>query len=252
MLRLDEGRPRRERERGVGNPLRILGEGFFRQGTASCCRSERDQIMAVIDLAFQIVGATIPLDHGYSLFAGLSRIVPSLHGDRGVGVHPIRGRPTSPGVLGLTEWSRLRIRLAAEGIAPYIAIAGRELDVDGHRIRVGIPQVEALVPAANLSARLVTFKHAMEAEVLLADVRRELDRMEIAATPRLVPGKRPGHAGQSIRRVLTIKGRRVVAFPVCVVGLSPEESIRLQEVGLGGRRRMGCGVFYPFAKENRA
>ncbi len=236
----------RSRVSGVGNALGILGEDVFRRGCDLPANGESDPIMAVIDLAFQIVGATIPLDHGYSLFAGLSRIVPGLHGDRGVGVHPIRGRPTSPGVLGLTEWSRLRIRLSAEGIAPYIAIAGRELDLDGHRIRVGIPQVESLVPAANLSARLVTFKHAMEAEVLLVDVRRELDRMEIAATPRLVPGKRPGHAGQPIRRVLTIKGRRLVAFPVCVVGLSPEESIRLQEEGLGGRRRMGCGVFCPF------
>lgn len=199
--------------------------------------------MAVIDLSFVLVGTTIPLDHGYPLFAALSRIVPALHGDRTVGVHPIRGRQSAPGVLSLTERSRLKVRLPAEEIAPYIAIAGKELDLDGHRIRVGIPQVEALVPAANLAARLVTFKHAMDAEAFEADVRRELARIGIAATPQLIPGSHPERLGQPIRRVMRIKGRRMVAYPLRVVGLTAEESILLQEEGLGGRRRMGCGVF---------
>lgn len=202
--------------------------------------------MAVIDLSFVLVGTTIPLDHGYPLFSALSRIVPGLHGDRTVGVHPIRGRQSAPGVLSLTERSRLKVRLPAEGIAPYIAVAGKELDLDGHRIRVGIPQVEALVPAANLAARMVTFKHAMDAESFQADVRRELERMEIAATPQLIPGKHPKYPDQPIRRVMRVKGRRIVGYPLSVVALSDGESLRLQEEGLGGRRRMGCGLFVPF------
>jgi Cas6 Crispr len=56
-----------------------------------------------IDLPFALVGTTIPLDHGYSLFSALSRIVPELHGDRRVGVHPIRGRQSAPGEFSLTE-----------------------------------------------------------------------------------------------------------------------------------------------------
>src|SRR5690348_8527675 len=101
--------------------------------------------MAVIDLSFVLVGTTIPLDHGYSLFSALSRIVPELHGDRLVGVHPIRGHQSAPGLLSLAGRSRLKVRLPAEKIAPYIAIAGQELDLDGHRVQVGIPQVEPLV-----------------------------------------------------------------------------------------------------------
>ena len=147
--------------------------------------------MAVIDLSFVLVGTTIPLDHGYSLFSALCRIVPELHGDRRIGVHPIRGRQSAPGVLSLTERSRLKVRLPAEGLAPYIAIAGQELDLEGHRLRVGIPRVEALVPAANLAARMVTFHHAMDPAAFEADVRRELaqdgDRRDAAAHPREAP-----------------------------------------------------------------
>lgn len=204
--------------------------------------------MAVIDLSFVLVGTAIPLDHGYPLFSALCRIVPGLHGDRRVGVHPIRGRQTGPGKLALDERSRLKVRLPAEEIAPYIAIAGKELDLAGHRLRVGIPQVQALLPAANLAARLVTFHHAMDAESFETDVRRELTRMEIGATPELVPGTRPEHLGEPVRRVIQIKDRRIVGFPLRVIGLTASESIRLQEEGLGGRRRMGCGIFAPFSQ----
>jgi CRISPR-associated protein Cas6 len=207
--------------------------------------------MAVIDLSFVLVGSTIPLDHGYCLFASLCRIVPELHGDRRIGVHPIRGRQSAPGVLSLTERSRLKVRLAPEGVAPYIAIAGQELDLDGHRVHVGIPRVEALVPAANLAARLVTFHHAMDAESFEADVRRELARMKIAGEPHLIPGNHSKYPGQPIRRVMRIKERRMVAYPLHLVGLTAKESIRLQEEGLGGRRRMGCGVFTPLVRRTQ-
>jgi CRISPR-associated protein Cas6 len=201
--------------------------------------------MPVIDLSFVLVGTTIPLDHGYSLFSALCRVVPDMHSNPAVGVHPIRGQQTAPGVLSLMKWSRLKIRLPAEQIAPLIAVAGKELDLDGHRVRVGIPQVDSLVPAPNLAARLVTFKHAVTPEVFEADVRRDLDRMEIAGTPLLVPGTNPKFAGQPLRRVLRIKDKRVVGYSLRVVELTAGESIRLQEDGLGGRRRMGCGVFVP-------
>jgi CRISPR-associated protein Cas6 len=199
--------------------------------------------MPVIDLSFVLVGTTIPIDHGYALFSALCRVVPALHGDRRLGVHPIRGVQTAPGVLNLTERSRLKLRLPSEEIAPYIGVAGQTLDLGGHRVRVGIPRVEALVPAANLAARLVTFRNALDPSTFEADCRRELERMHISGSPELVPSTRAKFAGQPLRRVVRIKDRRVVGFALRVVGLTAEESVRLQEEGLGGRRRMGCGVF---------
>ena len=201
--------------------------------------------MPIIDLSFVLVGTTLPLDHGYSLYSAICRVVPGLHGDRPVGVHPVRGRQSGPGVLTLDERSRLRLRLRSEEIAPYIALAGQALDLEGHRLRVGIPSVQALTPAENLAARLVTFRHAMTPDAFEADVQRELDRLEIKGTPRLVPSTRRAFTGQPIRRVLRIKEKVVVGFALRVGGLTTAESIRLQEEGLGGRRRMGCGVFVP-------
>jgi CRISPR-associated protein Cas6 len=204
--------------------------------------------MPVIDLSFVLIGSTVPLDHGYSLFSAICRFVPGLHGGAAeggirVGVHPIRGRQSAPGVLSLTDGSRLKLRLASEQIAPYIALAGKELDLEGHHLRVGIPRVESLSSAANLAARLVTFRHALTPSAFEENVRRELGGLEIAGVPQLVPSPRPNWRGQPIRRVLRVKDKKVVGYALRVSALTAEGSIRLQEEGLGGRRRMGCGLF---------
>lgn len=199
--------------------------------------------MPIIDLSFVLAGTRFPLDHGYCLFSAICRVVNALHGDRRIGVHPIRGRQTAPGVLTLDDRSRLKLRLPSEEIAPYIALAGQALVLEGNRLQVGIPSVEALIPAANLATRLVTFRHALDPARFEQDVRRELDRLEVKGMPHLVPSSRVTFTGQPLRRVLKINGRRVVGFALRVSGLAPMESIRLQEEGLGGRRRMGCGVF---------
>lgn len=199
--------------------------------------------MPIIDLSFVLVGTTIPLDHGYALFSAICRVVRSLHGDKRIGVHPIRGMRTAPGVLSLADYSSLRLRLPSEEIAPYIALAGHELDLEGYRFRVGIPRVESLIPAPNLASRLVTFRGSLAPERFEAHAREELSRLGIKAEPSLVPSEQPKWRGQPIRRVLRIKDKRVVGFAMRVGGLTAEESIHLQEEGLGGRRRMGCGVF---------
>ena len=47
------------------------------------------------------------------------------------------------------------------------------------------------------------------------------------------------------RKTLTIHDKKVVGYSMQINGLSDVDSIRLQEHGLGGRRKMGCGFFEP-------
>jgi CRISPR-associated protein Cas6 len=202
--------------------------------------------MPIIDLSFVLVGTTFPLDHGFCLFSAICHVVPGLHGDRRIGVHPIRGRQIAPGVLTLDDRSRLKLRLPSEEISPYIALAGEALELEGHRLQVGIPSVQSLIPAANLASRLVTFRHALTPSDLEEDVRRELGRLEVSGTPQFVHSSRPPFTGQALRRVLKVREKRVVGYSLRMTGLTAEESIRVQEEGLGGRRRMGCGVFAPW------
>jgi hypothetical protein len=58
--------------------------------------------MPIIDLSFVLVGTTFPLDHGYSPYSAICRIILGLHGDCPLG-HLGRSRET-PGPRG-RRWS---------------------------------------------------------------------------------------------------------------------------------------------------
>jgi CRISPR-associated protein Cas6 len=201
--------------------------------------------MPIVDLAFVLKGSSIPLDYGYALFAALCRVVPELHGDRRVGVLPIRGIRLGPKRLTLVPQSRLRLRLPSEEIGKYLEIAGQSLDLEGSRLDVGVPRVEALRAAPCLASRLVTIGHLIEPEAVMASLRAQMAELGVEGELSFPPSPDPAHVGEPSRRVLRIKERRIVGYPVIAEGLTAEGSLTLQEHGLGSRRRMGCGIFMP-------
>jgi hypothetical protein len=223
--------------------------------------------MPTVDLLFPLIGVSIATDHGYALYAALSRLAPGLHqpGCR-VRIGPVRGVYQGQGILQLdSRFSRLRIRLLPDDIPLVLTLAGKSIDVGGHRLRLGVPQVRSIVPAPNLVARIVAIKASspradpadkhsrnreatkryLEPNTFLEAVCRELVRKKIVAQADLPLVETGPHAGQPRRRVLQIDGKKIVGFSVLVQGLSAEESIRLQEEGIGGRSKMGCGFFVP-------
>jgi len=188
--------------------------------------------MLYIDLAFRLTGTTVPVDHGYALYAALSHIVPELHSAREIGVQPIRGVYGGAGALHLAAFSRLILRLPDDQIRTYLKLAGKKLEVEGHSLRVGVPEVRMLRLAASLRARLVTIKGFMEEGSFLGAAKRQLQSLGVA-----------GEVLVGERRTFRVKEKQVVGFEVAVTELTAEESLALQEHGLGGRRRMGCGMF---------
>jgi len=193
--------------------------------------------MPIVDLAFAVLAAEpIPADHGYHLYGALSRVLPQLHQTNGIAVHPIRGQQIGNRQLQLNDRSRLVLRADSDQIGPLLALSGKQLDVAGHRLRVGVPQVWTLRPLPAVRSRLVTIKGFLDAEAFAAAARRQLDTMSVSVEAQLTLGK---------RRTLRIKEKEVVGYEVLVEALTAEESLTLQDRGLGGRRHMGCGVFVP-------
>jgi CRISPR-associated protein Cas6 len=206
--------------------------------------------MTTVDLSFPIVGERVPRDHGYALYSALSVKVTALHGAKWLGVHPLGGTRVDAATLQLGKQSQLRLRLPADRIAEVLPLAGARLEVSGATLRVGAPTVHSLPPVASLDARMVAIKltrapHRRNeelgrdtldvagfAERYASEIKRQLAAIEIGQ-----PFELRG------RRCVTVGGRRIVGYSVRVIGLGADESIRLQERGIGGKRRMGCGLF---------
>jgi len=203
--------------------------------------------MAMLDLAFPVLGDEIDSDHAYELYAALSRLIPSLHeAEIAIRVAPINGAYAGKRILKLdARRSHLRFRLPAEAIPQVLLLAGKSLSVGRHAIRLGVPNVSALVPSASVHAKIVTIKGFTEPAGFLEAVARQMDALAIRGKADIPTHQIGPHAGQPRRRIVRIKDKKVVGFPLVVAELTAEESIRLQESGLGGRGKMGCGFFVP-------
>lgn len=200
-----------------------------------------------IDLAFPIVqGLVVPIDHGHCLLGALKSAAPAL-AEMDIAVHPLRGSALPADLLHLKPRTRLRLRLRPEAIALVLALAGRELRLGSHLIRLGAPTIEVLIPRVILHARTVVLaktvpkatrgeqrgnRFADEAEILLA----VKSRCNASATVRSL-----GRRSFVIRK----PGRdiRIPGIGVVVEGLDDDASMRLQTEGVGGRRAFGCGIF---------
>ena len=189
-----------------------------------------------VDVCFRLRGDQLPLDHCYALYGAISRKLPAIHEENDWGIHPVYGEQIRPGVLQLIDQSRLKIRMPGDEINEVLALAGKRLDVDGQQVNVGVPEVHPLEAVESVKSRYVTIKGYMEPEEFRGAVRRQLDD---------VAGEGSGDIDVGERRVMEIDGYTIVGFKVVVGELEPMDSMALQSEGVGGRRKMGAGIFRP-------
>jgi CRISPR-associated protein Cas6 len=208
----------------------------------------------IVDVQFSLQGNLIQADHGFQLFSAISHLVPDLHGDSEVGLHPISGQIAGNRTLAINTHSFLSIRLPSDRISQVLSLAGKVLRLGEHEVHIGVPHTRPLVPSARLYSRLVVIKGFMEPDPFVEAVYRQLDAIGIKGKPYLVRQPHIAQANQNkstgthssyLRRTIQIRGREVVGFALRVEQLTAEESILLQEQGVGGRRRFGCGILIP-------
>ncbi len=198
----------------------------------------------IITVQFPVNGNKLPADHGYLLYSAISQLKPELHETQWLAVELINGVPFDLGVIALpNRGASLRLRIPADKFGEVISLAGKPLDIEGHQIRLGIPMARPLLPAPALYARIVTYKNSMDVKKFLETATRDLAEREITATLEI-----PKETHSRHRRIITIKGKKIVGFSLIAHGLSDEDSIKLQSEGLGGRRSMGCGLFNPIRR----
>lgn len=185
-----------------------------------------------VDASYSVLGKLLSVDHGYALYGAISRVLPVIHEDREIGMKLVRGRYIGNGLLDISPASELVLRLPINKVRQYLGLAGKKLEVLGHGLRVGAPHTRALIPAAALYSPLVTTRNGQDQERFAAEARSQMARLDLKG--QLAIGK---------RRTFQVHGKQVVGYEVLVSELTAPESILLQEQGLGGRRKMGCGFF---------
>ena len=201
----------------------------------------------IINLSFPVTGTELPADHNYRLYASICKKFPSLHALESLAINTIPGISDKQGKIQITRQSRLLLRLPVEEIVKVYPLAGETLDVGGYQIKLGNPELQTLKPVDSLKARLVTIKGYSETAEFLGAAYRQLQALGINANigiPANIQGE-PKRLTLKINKAEQKRSYTIIGFSVVVSALSSEDSIKLQIHGLGGKRRLGCGVFCP-------
>ncbi len=192
----------------------------------------------VVDLWFPFTGRSLPADHGYALYSALCGALPELHGADWWGLHTVRGRRDGKGAILFGRHARFGMRIFVGELTRVVPLSGAELDVGGHSLCLRAPSVTPVVAHSAISARIVTIKGYMEPESFGPAVALQLAMRDIEA------GIEVG-----ARKIVNIAGHKVVGFSLRLTGLTGEQALALMEEGLGGRRRLGCGLLVPSRRE---
>lgn len=194
-----------------------------------------------VELKFPVRGKYLPADHNYGLYAAFVHLIPELRQETRVSILTIPGFGDKEGKILLTEKSCLRIRLPISNIPLIYKLAGKRIFIGIHELQIGIPEVCVMRPAAKLKSRIVTIKGYTEPEAFLSVAQRHLNNLGISGEVSIPIDQN----GKPSRKTIKIKKHTIVGFTTEISGLSDEDSLRLQQWGIGGKRHMGCGFFVP-------
>lgn len=201
----------------------------------------------IVNLWFPVRGEYLYADQNHRLLASLSKKCPAIHEIKNLSINTISGIPDKQGKIALTRSSKLLIRLPVEAIAQVYSLAGQTLIIGSYAVKLGNPELQTLQPVNKLQARLVAIKGYTEPQSFLEAAQRQFNALEIEGRIG-IPANDKGEPKRLTLKINKAEQKRsytIVGFSVIVTDLKPEDSIKLQAQGIGGKRRMGCGVFYP-------
>lgn len=195
----------------------------------------------VFDLVFRLRGKSIDIDHADALARALREHLDEQTCSR-IGVHGISMASSGNGwnrpeeldaELPLSRRARLVIRVPRDLENEVMRISHCRLSLGRQQVEVGESSIRPLSSLGTVHARAISCDRQQSEDDFLQQVAGELKALGIEVS-RMLCGK----AGE-------IRTGRDSLFTraLLVADLKPEESVRLQQRGIGGDRLFGCGLF---------
>ena len=197
----------------------------------------------VFDLLFRLRGTSLDIDHAHALSQALRQHLDEDTCAR-IGVHGVRlagsgngwSRPEQVDAeLPLSRRSRLAIRVHRDDSDAVRQLSNRELRLGHQTVEIGDSSVRLLSNMSTVYARAICCERDQSEADFLQQVAADLNAMGIEVT-KMICGK--------TGFVRTDDGT-LFTRALLVADLRPEQSVRLQQQGIGGQRMLGCGLFVP-------
>ena len=200
--------------------------------------------LEVVDLMFDIYCQCLPVDHAYALSQTIQDSLPWFEQEPQAGLHLIHGAESGNGwyrpddqneLLYLSRRTKLTLRLPQYRLAAARALTNQNLDIAGYSLTVGKAVEKPLNPLSVVWARHVIAEPEQNEELFLEQAVTQLQALGIPCRKALC-GK---------THYFKLPRGELFTRSLMVADLKPEDSLVLQQHGLGKGRKMGCGLFIP-------
>jgi CRISPR-associated protein Cas6 len=203
---------------------------------------------SVVDVLFNIACRELPVDHIYHLSQAIRQALPGHDAHTGLGIHPIHLAGSQNGwerpdeSLGqnliLSKRTKLVLRLRKEHQQDIInKLNNTKLDINGFELTIGKAKIKKLSKDSTIFSRSIVCNE-QETEDEMQFLKRM--QLELAGMGIVIKKALCGKTSQ----FKTPEGP-VLTRSLMLADLSPENSVKLQQSGIGPMRDMGCGLFIP-------
>lgn len=198
----------------------------------------------IVDAVFGISCSCLPVDHAYALSQAIQGALPWFAGEPHAGLHLVHGasagsgwmRPELPdALLHLSHRVKLALRLPSHRIDDAALLLGRTLQVAGWPLRVDRLAVKPLSRITTLFSRGVILSAGGDEAQFLSAAGDELRAL----------GIRDGKPVCGRTTVIATPEHIHHARSLMLARLTREQSLMLQQHGLGEGRKLGFGLFIP-------
>ena len=196
----------------------------------------------MIDVAFKIQCKTLPYDHACDLSKAITSKMPWLLKDKLIGIHTLHGPESGNGwvrsekeEIFLSKRTRLILRISRSDANKAKELEGENINVLGNNIKIGKSNIKTFLIVRDLISRCVLCDKEQDEEDFLLDIKKELFTHGVPIK-KAICGK---------AKSITINGENRFTRSLMIADLSKENSILLQDIGIGDGRIFGCGIFLP-------
>ena len=199
----------------------------------------------VIDLSFKIECKSLPLDHAQALSTTLLKAAPWLEHAPNAAIHLIHGaesgngweRPNNPehDLLHLSRRARFTLRLNKSLADKADELFGTTLNIDGHTLTIKEHKRQLLIPQTTIFSRYIETKQEHSEDQFLDSIAPEIQKLGVRIR-KMMGGKQ--------HQIKTDNGY-IITRSLMLSDLDKEDSIALQQSGVGALQLMGIGIFLP-------
>ena len=209
---------------------------------------ETDQKKSIADdsdmaeLSFSVNCRELPYDHAYELSSEILNLIPQIKNDKRNSIQTLHGpmsgngwvRPDSENIP-LSKRAKLMMRINKNQIDDIKDIEGKEIKLFGNSLKIGISKVKNFLIVKDLFCRFVISDNKISEDDFLEKIQMELRNFNVNIKKAL--------CGKSM--TINFAKKTVYTRSLMIADLSKEESLKLQEEGVGGEKLYGCGIFLP-------